>query len=121
MEFLLNLIIRFMVKVLKFPLKPEKNANFINMIDTIESLNGLVFDISFYDNEWVAECRNLKGIVTGGERNNNSVEKLEENIKDAVFSAFGVPAYLCNGKYLVKKENKGSSNSQLTIRPLCLQ
>lgn len=46
----------------------------------------------FSDGSWVAESTNIDGILTGGTNRQN----INERIKDAVFTYFEIPSYLCN-------------------------
>ena len=43
------------------------------------------------DGSWTAESTNFDGIITGG----TSTQNMSSTIKDAVFTYFEIPSYLC--------------------------
>jgi len=51
---------------------------------------------------WIAECENFKGIITGGVNPKVTDEEINLQIKDAIFTAFGIPPYLAKDS-LIKK------------------
>ena len=69
----------------------------------IQRLGGQVeFKIEQYpDGSWTAESVNLDGIITGGK----DVKKISSTIRDAVFTYFGIPPYLCND-LLLRADNE---------------
>ena len=61
---------------------------------TINSLDNRAIQFSIQtapDGTWVAESTNLDGIITGG----NDPRKLNEALKDAIFTYFQIPPHLC--------------------------
>ena len=51
---------------------------------------------------WIAECDNPKGIITGGTNPKVTDEEINSQIKDAIFTAFGIPPYLSKDSLLRK-------------------
>jgi len=73
----------------------EKDPRIQKMKSGFERAGGmLVFAIKIYDNEWIAECKQPKGIITGGKGSPTQGE-VDNKVKDAIFTAFGIPPYLC--------------------------
>ena len=85
----------------------ETNDPRVKIMQTIiKELGSIKFRIEVQsDGSWVAESLNLDGIITGGRKQQN----INELIKDAVFTYFQIPPYLCNDA-LVK-----SSSQSMTI------
>lgn len=82
-------------KLFNFP-NAEKDERVQNMLIQIQKRGGLKFNIKINNGEgWVAECENLKGIITGGTNNNPTKAEIDNMIKDAIFTAFEIPPYLC--------------------------
>lgn len=79
-----------------FPSKSGQKAAYELM--TVLNHGGIQFEITKHDDEsgkyFTAESTNLPGnyIITAGE----TLAELDANIKDAIFTAFQVPAYYCN-------------------------
>jgi len=72
------------------------------MQETIKKLNGIQFNIEISSNgSWTAESMNIDGILTGGTRK----DRMNETIKDAIFTYFEIPPQLCNDR-LVKSSNE---------------
>jgi len=75
----------------------QNDARVANMRKRIADFGGKIeFDIEV-DSEtghWSAESINLEGIITGG-RNYNP-RSVNETLKDAIFTYFDIPPYLCN-------------------------
>lgn len=70
----------------------ENNANILSMKETVAKLNKLEFKIEYYpDGSWTAESTNIDGIITGGK----NTQDINATIKDAVFTYFEIPPYLC--------------------------
>jgi predicted RNase H-like HicB family nuclease len=81
----------------------EKNPRIQKMKSGFEKAGGtLIFTVKIYDNEWVAECKQIKGIVTGG-KGSPTQEEVDDNVKDAIFTSFGIPAYLCKDSLIRNK------------------
>ena len=60
------------------------------------------FKIEQYpDGSWTAESVNIDGIITGDKKTKN----VSATIRDAVFTYFGVPSYLCQDEVL-KADNE---------------
>ncbi len=58
----------------------------------LNELGGIDFKIEQYpDGSWAAESTNVDGIITGG----TYIKNIPESIRDATFTYFGVPPYLC--------------------------
>ena len=67
------------------------------MEQRIKELGSLQFKVEFHpDGSWTAESLNIDGIITGS-RNARDMNAL---IKDAVFTYFGIPAYLSQDELL---------------------
>ena len=67
------------------------------MEQRIQKLGSLEFRVEFNpDGSWTAESLNIEGIITGS-RNARNMNAL---IKDAVFTFFGIPAYLSQEELL---------------------
>lgn len=79
-----------------FPSKQGLEA--LNDLRTILSQGGIEIQVEEYDDQdgkhLVARSTNLdnKEIITSG----RSLEELDHNIKDAIFTAFHVPTHYCN-------------------------
>ncbi|MEK7665579.1 MAG: hypothetical protein AAB337_01720 [Patescibacteria group bacterium] len=59
----------------------------------IQKLGSVEFKIELEsDGSWVAESVNIDGIITGGSMRQN----INEMIRDAIFTYFEIPPYLCN-------------------------
>jgi len=70
----------------------ESNIQVQKMQKEIRELKKVEFKIEQYpDGSWSAESVNVDGIITGGE-NTKDISAL---IKDAVFTYFEIPPYLC--------------------------
>jgi hypothetical protein len=76
----------------------DKNKS-LNMKD-FESMNAQIkevgkdgmlhFTIETHQQGWMAQCEEIKGIVTGNTNPNPSQEEINSHIRDAVFSAFNI-------------------------------
>lgn len=86
----------FIAKILGFPKDPRSDARVLNMSNEIDRRGGLKFILKVNSDGWIAECQNLDGIVTGGNELKPSILDIDKKIKDAIFSAFGIPPYLCD-------------------------
>lgn len=63
------------------------------MREAISKVGSIRFNIDVAaDGSWVAESTNIDGIVTGGTQK----ERINEHLKDAVFTYFEIPPHLCN-------------------------
>lgn len=93
-----------LAKLLNFPIKPESDVRVRNMLVALEQQGSFHFKIERHKNGWTAECENVKGIVTGGTNPDPAQEEIDAQIKDAIFTAFGVPAYLCKDNLIRNTE-----------------
>ncbi len=58
---------------------------------------GIEFKIEQYpDGSWAAESVNLDGVITGGV----NTKEITPTLRDAVFTYFGIPPYLCDDAVL---------------------
>lgn len=96
--FLANLL-----RALGFDFNEKNNPHIIEMKKEIRQIGGRIeFNIEqFPDGSWVAESTNIDGIITGSK----NIKEISSMIKDAIFTYFGVPPYLCNDK-LLKADNE---------------
>lgn len=80
----------------------------ITMKKEIQRLGGRIeFKIEQYpDGSWTAESVNIDGVITGG----NNTREITPAIKDALFTYFGIPSYLCNDTTL------RADNEPVTLR-----
>ena len=80
----------------------EGDSRIKAMRKTIQDLGGVQFNIEVdKDGNWVAESTNVNGIITGG----YSLQDAPMQIKDAIFTYFGIPAHLCDDN-LIKAESE---------------
>jgi len=84
-----------LAKLFQFPLRPENDERVRDMLDRIKALGGLDFEIKLHKRGWTAECTNLRGIITGGTNPKPTQEEVDDQVRDAIFSAFDIPPYLC--------------------------
>ncbi len=83
----------------------ERDVRVQKMREVIERVEGIKFHIENADDgTWVAESTNIDGIITGG---NNYPDDVNIQIRDAIFTYFGIPSHLCNPT-LVARENEAS-------------
>ena len=87
----------------------------------IDDLGGLTFNIKLDEDGWIARCEEIPGLFTGGEHPVTK-DKINTQIKDAIFSAFNVPFFmvdhslLANKEELIKNLKNRSQGSQTTER-----
>ena len=80
----------------------EGDSRIKAMRKMIQDLGGVQFNIEVdKDGNWAAESTNVDGIITGG----CNLQEAHMQIKDAIFTYFGIPAYLCNDA-LIKAEGE---------------
>ncbi|MDP3041676.1 MAG: hypothetical protein Q8N62_02945 [Candidatus Omnitrophota bacterium] len=91
-----------LAKLFNFPIKAERNYRVQTMLTDIQRMRGLRFKIQKNSEGWIAECENFKGIITGGVNPKVTDEEINLQIKDAIFTAFGIPPYLAKDS-LIKK------------------
>lgn len=76
-----------------FSLQEEKNIQVQEMQKAIKKLAAIQFKIEVQkDGSWVAESVNIDGIITGG----TNKDRINETLKDAIFTFFEIPPHLCN-------------------------
>ena len=81
-----------LVRKLGFNFHEEKNEKVLKMKEEINKLGKIEFKIEqFPDGSWTAESINLDGVITGSK----DVRDISIFIKDALFTYFEIPAYLC--------------------------
>jgi len=75
-----------------------KHPAVLEMQRCTHQLQAIHFKVEAYpDGSWVAESVNVDGIITGGK----DIKEINSVLKDAIFTYFGVPPYLCNDKLLM--------------------
>ena len=81
-----------------YDFREDANERVRAMKDTIRHIGGRIeFKIEQYpDGSWTAESVNVDGIITGG----NTTKELSSTLKDAVFTYYSIPPYLCNDAVL---------------------
>jgi len=68
------------------------DSRVIAMREKIQALGGIQFNIEVApDGAWTAESTNIDGIISGG----RSVSNVNDVLKDAIFTYFEIPPYLC--------------------------
>ena len=67
------------------------------MQTAIQKIGAIEFTIEVAeDGSWVAESKNIDGIITGGTKSQN----IQEMIKDATFTYFEIPPQLCDERLM---------------------
>ncbi len=78
-------------------LTKRKSQALLDMERDIRLKGGINFKIEFYpDGSWVAESKNVEGIITGGK----NAKDMDSIIKDAVFTYYEIPPFHCNDLFL---------------------
>ena len=91
-----------LVRKAGFDLKEMENQLVIEMQKEISKIEKIEFKIEQYpDGSWVAESTNIDGIITGGK----TTKDISATIKDAIFTYFEIPPYLCVDN-LLKGDNE---------------
>lgn len=98
---LLNKTIYLMANTLRqlgYNFKEGADPRVQEMKKEIQRLGGRIeFKVEQYpDGSWTAESVNLDGVITGG----TNTKEVTPTIRDAVFTYFGIPPYLCNDAIL---------------------
>lgn len=63
------------------------------MNEEIQKVGGLLhFTIQKDENGWHAECDEIEGLMTGGTSTHPSDEEIQTNIREAIHTAFHIPA-----------------------------
>lgn len=60
------------------------------VINELEKVGSLTFDVSKNAQGWSAQCAELPSIITGGTNPNPSENEIESEIRSAIFAAFNV-------------------------------
>ena len=76
----------------------ERNNPYVQeMLKRINLIGGINFKVEQYtDGSWTAESVNIDGIITGGA----DLRQQNDLIRDAIFTYFEIPPYLCNNALL---------------------
>jgi hypothetical protein len=70
----------------------QNDERVVKMKREIDQIGKIEFKIEQYpDGSWTAESTNFDGIITGGTNRQN----ISSSIKDAIFTYFEIPPYLC--------------------------
>lgn len=77
--------------------------------DDLDKHGGFTFNIVFSDEGWLAECEEIPGIVTGSDNPKPIMEEITDMVKDAIFSAYAVPSFLCDNRILQSEHEKMKS------------
>ena len=95
----------------KFGFRFNENSDerVLSMKKILRDIGGSIeLQIAVYpDGSWTAESRNIDGIITGG----RGQERMAEVIKDAIFTYFSIPSYLCKDG-LLKMDNEAIKITQ---------
>lgn len=97
-------IYKFSNLIRKMGIDFHENSNplVIAMKREIDKLGKIEFKIEQYpDGSWTAESTNMDGIITGG----TNTQDISATIKDAVFTYFEIPPYLCVDS-LLRRDNE---------------
>jgi len=91
-----------LIRKVGFDLNEKNDKRVLEMQKEISKIGKLEFKIEQYpDGSWVAESVNIDGILTGGKTTKN----MSATIKDAVYTYFEIPPYLCVDS-LLKGDNE---------------
>lgn len=91
------------MRALGFDFNEMSNVKIQQMNNEIKNIGGNIgFEVKQQaDGNWCAVSTNIDGIITGGD----DIREMNDFIKDAIFTYFEVPAYLCND-LLLKNTNE---------------
>ena len=91
-----------LIRKIGFDLNEKNDERVLKMQKEIAKIGKLEFKIEQYpDGSWSAESTNIDGIITGGK----STINMSAEIKDAIFTFFEIPPYLCTDA-LLKADNE---------------
>jgi len=91
-----------LIRRVGFNFNELNNERVIAMRKEMATIGKIEFKIEQYpDGSWTAESVNIDGVLTGGKHNKN----ISSVLKDAVFTYFEIPSYLCNDT-LLKGDNE---------------
>lgn len=75
----------------------KRHQAILEMQKNINQLGSIEFKIEMYpDGSWAAESVNVDGIISGG----RDTKEINAMLKDAIFTYFDVPSYLCDDNLL---------------------
>lgn len=75
----------------------DEDPRVMAMRQMVRQLGGIDFSIEILqDGTWLAESKNIDGLVSGGRNTQN----IPETLKDAIFTYFEIPPHLCNDALL---------------------
>jgi hypothetical protein len=60
------------------------------ILNELQKIGSLTFNISKDEGGWVAQCEEIRGIIAGDTNPNPNNSEIESQIRDAIFSAFNV-------------------------------
>ena len=84
----------------------QDDARVLEMQRAIRCLGAIHFRIEFLpDGSWMAESTNIEGIMSGGK----NTQHMGEQLKDAIFTYFQIPSYLCRDQLL---QTRGETTRQ---------
>jgi len=91
-----------LIRKMGIDLHENNDPRVIAMKREIDKLGRIEFKIEQYpDGSWTAESTNIDGIITGG----TNTQDISATIKDAVFTYFEIPPYLCVDS-LLRRDNE---------------
>lgn len=56
----------------------------------LEKIGSLTFKVSKDEEGWMAQCKELPGIITGNTNSNPENSEIESQIRDAIYTAFNI-------------------------------
>lgn len=78
----------------------------VRVLRELQEIGSLTFDLTVNKDGWMAECKEVEGIIAGGTNLNPSSAELASNIRDSIFAAFDVKTEV--EEKSVMKDFKGS-------------
>lgn len=60
------------------------------VVAELEEIGALTFSLNKDEDGWVAQCKEVPGIIAGGSSLNPSAEEIETEIRSAIYAAFNV-------------------------------
>ena len=82
------------------------HGNLMRLKDDLEKNNGFTFTITSSNEGWLAECEEIPGIVTGSDSPKPTMKEVTDLVKDAIFSAYAIPRFLCDNRILQSEHEK---------------
>ncbi|MDP4007383.1 MAG: hypothetical protein Q8P55_02195 [bacterium] len=103
-----------LAKPVSFLFDAAKDSRFLAMQKSIQERGGLLrFNISVYEDGWQAECLTIPGIQTGG-TGKSTMEEIDAQVKDAIYTAFGIPPYLASKQLIRSLEEHLNEQPELS-------